>query len=68
LSGREGFGFLSLSPVELVRWDLALFGKVKRLFSTTPKVEKQRRKSSVFLTEKTVTGRGPGWTCAFGQL
>jgi hypothetical protein len=32
--------------------DLALFGEVKRLFSTAPEAEKRRRKSSMFLTEK----------------
>jgi hypothetical protein len=30
----------------------ALFQEVKRLFSTALEAEKQRRKSSVFLTEK----------------
>jgi hypothetical protein len=29
-----------------------LFEEVKRLFSSAPEVEKQRRKSGVFLTEK----------------
>jgi hypothetical protein len=41
----------SLPPAELARRDSVLFGKVKHLFSTTPKVEKRRRMSGVFLTE-----------------
>jgi hypothetical protein len=31
----------SLPPAELARWDSALFGEVKCLFSTTPEVEKE---------------------------
>jgi hypothetical protein len=31
----------SLPPADLVRRDLALFGEVKRLFSTAPKVRKE---------------------------
>jgi hypothetical protein len=41
LSGREGFGLLSLPPAELARRDSVLFGEVKRLFSTTPEVGKE---------------------------
>jgi hypothetical protein len=51
LSGREGFGLLSLPPAELAKRDSALFGEVKRLFSTAPEAKKRRRKSGVFLTE-----------------
>jgi hypothetical protein len=36
----RGFGS-SLPPAELARWDLALFGEVKRLFSTAPEVKKE---------------------------
>jgi hypothetical protein len=31
----------SLPPAELARWDSALFGEVKHLFSTAPKVKKE---------------------------
>jgi hypothetical protein len=31
----------SLPPAELARWDLTLFGEVKRLFSIAPKVRKE---------------------------
>jgi hypothetical protein len=62
----------SLPLGELARRDSVLFREVKRLFSTAPEAEKQRRKSGVFLTKKIVTGRytgrGPRWTCASGQL
>jgi hypothetical protein len=41
LSGGEGFGFLSLRPIEFVRRDSALFGEVKCLFFTAPEVGKE---------------------------
>jgi hypothetical protein len=31
----------SLPPAELARWDSALFGEVKCLFSTAPKIKKE---------------------------
>jgi hypothetical protein len=40
LSGREGLGS-SLPPAELARRDSGIFDKLKRLFSTTPKVRKE---------------------------
>jgi hypothetical protein len=55
LSGREGLGS-SLPPAELARRDSALFGEVKRLFSTTPEVGKETEANAV--TE--VTGRSTG--------
>jgi hypothetical protein len=42
----------SLPPAELASRDSALFRDMKRLFSIAPEVEKRRRKSVVFLTEK----------------
>jgi hypothetical protein len=33
----------SLPPTELARWDSALFGEVKCLFSTTPEVKKETK-------------------------
>jgi hypothetical protein len=40
LSGREGLGS-SLPPTELARRDSDVFEELKRLFSTTPEVEKE---------------------------
>jgi hypothetical protein len=40
LSGREDLGS-SLPPAELARWDSGIFEELKRLFSTTPEVEKE---------------------------
>jgi hypothetical protein len=62
----------SLPPAELARRDSALFVKMKCLFFITPEARKQRQKSRVFIPKKPPTGcwtgRGPGWTCASGEL